>query len=54
MSTAEYERLGEVRDVLEDLHATVAGIQMLLSWLIVVGATFYLYKSGALERLAGV
>jgi hypothetical protein len=54
MSTAELERLGEVRDTLEDVHDALVGIQMLLSWLVVVGATYYLYKSGVLERLARV
>ena len=52
MSTAEYERLGDLQRQLDDVHTTLIGLQVLLSWTIMAGAVYYLYKSGALERLA--
>ena len=54
MSTAEYERLTQVQNQLDDVHTTLIGIQVLLSWTVMAAAVYYLYKSGTLERLAHV
>ena len=54
VSTAEYERLGEVRDVLEEIRDCLAGISFLLALAVLTASAVYLARTGALGRLADV
>lgn len=54
MSTAEYERLGEIRAELEDIRSVLEVIASALGWAMLAAALLIAHRYNLLGRLAGV
>lgn len=54
MSTAEYERLGEVRDVLEDVRDYLKFITDMISIAVVTALFYFLLRAGVFRGMLDV